>query len=488
MYERFRDDQSGNFCARMRRIEKDWSDKPRSSEDGAFNFVVSAYDSPAILDEADALWNRHTRSTRAPSPSNTSLTNGLPWLATTETVVYGRPAVMRKLDSRQAALRALALQRSERAFRGLFPGCSAIRAAGVWLRDKDSDGRREYVANLVCSDDEGPAAAGQALIYVPFHDNGTAAHPSPALRMSATQRLVVVAPTTCLLALLKRFLSTSGVELHRLPGKRPRRIVLAWSHCHDPTRNFTAEELAAVVAGFRRRAPSVEVVLRYFEDGRRHFSRSRAINGALRACSNDDLVVVLDLDMVVQVDYYLNCLAFTRRGHTMYFPVVFSRYNPALISGYVKAMGLKTGQKLARTHTISEDTGLWRDFGLGMVAMYAEDARTVGSYDAGIEGWGGEDVSFFNQAQAGGYVTWRMLDPAAVHTYHGKDCRGLVGTSRHRGCLRSKYLHEGNQIQLALALERRQQLTSRAAPPSRSAGTQSSKRLSGLRSRNPAPG
>jgi hypothetical protein len=486
MYERFQDDQNGNFCARVRRIGDAWTRQPRRhGEDGAFDSEASTLDSPAIFDQTDVPWVRNIRGESYVGLRNSSLThfnsspvNRPPWLATTDIVAYGGPGVKRRLDARKAALRALALQRSERVFRDLFSGCSGIRAVGIWLKDWDE--RREYVANLLCSDKNGIAAASQALVHVPFRADGTPAHQLPVLPISASQRLVVVAPTTCLLSLLKRFLDTSGLELHRLPGKRPRRIVLAWSHCHDPAHNFSANELAATVKEFRRKAPSVEVVLRYFEDGKRLFSRSRAINGALQACSNDDLVVVLDLDMMVRVDYFLNCLAFTRRGHTIYFPVVFSRYSPALISGYVKEMGLKTGEWLAKTHTITEETGLWRDFGMGMVAMYAADARAVGSYDAEIEGWGGEDISFFNLVQMYGYVTWRMFDPAAVHAYHSKDCRSLQGTSRHIGCLRSKYLHEGNPIQLALALDKCQLMGKEAAFPSKSAGTNRSKCLSGV--------
>jgi hypothetical protein len=481
MYNRFQDDQNGDFCASKHAIES-----PRQSEygafdssqfpDSAFEFKVSTLHNPVILDEAPVPWDRSNRDGRYFGLRNNPLSlftsspmNRLPWLATTDTAAYGSRTVKQILDPHEAALRALAAQRSQEVFHGLLAGCNVIRVIGIWL--KLWGDRREYVSNLLCSDYNGTAAVGQALVHVPFQADGTAASPSPALCVNASQRLVITAPATCLLAVLKRFLSTSGVELHRLPGKHPRRIVLAWSHCHDPVRNFTMQELAAAVAEFRHQAPSVEVVLCYFEDGQR-FSRSRAINRALQECSDDDLVVVLDLDMVVRFDYYLNCLAFARRGHTMYFPIVFSRFSPTIISGYAKEFkfGLTAGESLANSETITEDTGQWRDFGMGMVAMYADDARTVGGYDAEIEGWGFEDVSFFNRAQASGYMTWRMHDPAAVHTYHSKDCRGLIGSSRHTSCLRSKHMHEGNQLQLSIALDVCQLNAAAASTSSKSAG------------------
>jgi hypothetical protein len=159
----------------------------------------------------------------------------------------------------------------------------------------------------------------------------------------------------------------------------------------------------------------------------------------------------------VHPDYYHNCLAFARRGHTMYFPVVFSRYNPAIIARHARAMGI-TGKRrkwLASPDTVTQDTGQFRDYGFGMVAMFAGDARAAGGFDAGIEGWGGEDVDFHGRALARGYMVWRMYDPAAVHDYHGKDCTGLRGTSRHTQCLASKYKQEGNQLQLAVALARK---------------------------------
>jgi hypothetical protein len=197
----------------------------------------------------------------------------------------------------------------------------------------------------------------------------------------------------------------------------------------------------------------VEVVQVFFLDGRL-FSRGRALNSALGLCGDDDLVVVLDVDVAVRADFFLNCLAFARRGHSMYFPIMFSRFSPELITGFVEAMGLATGDWVAKPETVTPDTGLWRDFSLGMVAMFAGDARAVGLFDADLEGWGTEDVLFFSRAQAAGYMLWRPYDLKEIHLYHPKECENLRGTDRYPMCLRSKFRLEGTQLQVAVALHK----------------------------------
>jgi chondroitin sulfate synthase len=156
--------------------------------------------------------------------------------------------------------------------------------------------------------------------------------------------------------------------------------------------------------------------------------------------------------MKVKSDFYLNSRAFARAGHSMYFPITFSRYNPELISAYIESQRLKTGEWLSRPSTVTVDTGTWRDFGFGMVSFSIGDAKAIGMYDAANEEWGYEDLDFFRRAQAAGYMNWRLYDTNIVHIYHSKTCDDIQEEDRFNMCLRSKLRMEGTKMQISLAL------------------------------------
>jgi hypothetical protein len=472
MYLRFHDEADDAFCAHVHRRVAASSPLVRIGADDEFSFDSMARARRSPHDETDAPWNRSNRAGRyadisdfTHSLSIYSSRNWYPWLAITEVAAYGGAAVLQKLDPSETALRALVVERAQRVFQSVLSPCQSIRVVGTWL--KNWGARHEYVANLICADRFGaPAADRSALVHVPLKTNGALERHSPVLLVSLDHRIAVVTPITCRLDTLRRFLATSGAELQKLPGARPRRLILAWSYCQNEAENFTAQELGAEVAAYSRSAPAVEVVQVFFRDGRL-FSRARALNDALGLCADDDLVVILDVDVTVQLDFYLNCLAFARRGHSMYFPIMFSRFAPELIAGYVEVMGLSTGDWLNKPETITADTGLWRDFSLGMVGMFAADARAVGLFDADLEGWGNEDVFFFNKAQAAGYMNWRPYDLKEIHVYHPKNCTDLRGTDRYPMCLGSKFRLEGTQMQVAVALHTHREAAAAAAGPGR---------------------
>ena len=454
MYVRFHDDTAGKFCEHVLRSATISSTHLRHVE-SPFSYEALLRSNLSVTEDTHAPWNRANRRHYADikdythALSNYASKNWFPWFAVTDTALYGGAAVLQKLDPSEKAMRSLVLERAARVFRSIFPTCTNHKVVGVWLKNWGS--RKEYVANLLCMD-KGPAAANQALVHVPFLANGGMDPHSPA-HVVGSSSLAAITPITCRLDTLKRYLSTSGLELGKVPGRK-KRIVLAWSYCQDAESNFTEPQLLEVVDDFKKKEATVEVELLFFQDGKL-FSRSKALNAAILACRDDDLVVIVDVDLYVKVDFFLNALAFARQGHSMYFPIMFSRFNPDLINMYTETLKLSTGPWLSKPETITADTGLWRDFSLGMVGMYASDAKAVGLFDAEIEGWGNEDVFFFEKCQAAGYMNFRPYDLKEIHLYHPKECEELRGGDRYEMCLGSKLRLEGTQLQVAVALHRR---------------------------------
>ena len=56
----------------------------------------------------------------------------------------------------------------------------------------------------------------------------------------------------------------------------------------------------------------------------------------------------------------------------MFFPIVFSLYNPAVIYDNSAIPSLRNRQQIKRDH------GFWRDFGYGMSCQYLSDFRDIG--------------------------------------------------------------------------------------------------------------
>ena len=452
MYIRFRDDQAGRFCDHVHRSPAISSVYIRQSSESTFSYEEMLRSNMTATDDTLAPWNRRNRRQYADIQDYShafsifSSKNWYPWLALTDVAVYGGEAVVQKMDSIENAIRNLVLERAVRVLHSIFPFCPSHYVVGVWLKTWGS--RKEYVANLLCT---GRPSSDQALVHVPFHSNGDMDHHSPAYVVGKS-RLVVITPISCRLETLKRYLMTSGLELGKVPG-RTKRIMLAWSFCHDAEFNFTKSALLDLVGEFRKKEPTVWVELVFFQGGER-FSRSKALNAAILACKGDDLLAVVDVDLSVKTDFFLNVLAFTRRRHTMYFPIMFSRFNPDLIALYAEVLHRNTGKAswLSKMGTITAETGLWRDFSFGMVGMFATDARQVGLYDTEINGWGQEDISFFEKCQEHGYMNWRPYDLNEIHLYHPKSCEDMRGRDSYEKCLGSKLRLEGSQLQMAVAL------------------------------------
>ncbi len=280
------------------------------------------------------------------------------------------------------------------------------------------------------------------LIHVPVQSTGEIDLQTPTLKLKMTdRRLAVLVPVACRLSALNQFLETSLDALSKMPGKNL--LVISWTYCADTNQNFSETDLRSALRIVHKTAPSVILKIVQFEGS---FSRSKALNAALTMCHDDDVAVFLDADMLVKVEFFLNCKALARLGHTAYFPIIFSRYNPLFIDHYASNMNYSTNQKklLGQLGTISRDTGIWRDFGFGMVSMVVADIRRLGMMNTNFTQWGMEDVEFFQRAQNGGLMLWRMHDRYIVHRFHEKTCEELKNSDRYFMCLRSKFRAHGN--------------------------------------------
>ena len=210
-------------------------------------------------------------------------------------------------------------------------------------------------------------------------------------------------------------------------------VVFYWRGTPAAEPSAVAEDRKRVAEALRQLNRHAGRTVAHMVDENRDFSRGHGLlRGAQRPgdYGGDVLLFFCDIDMFIDSEALSRCRTNAAPGRSVYYPIVFSTYNPALLASVLG----KSPVSPWKEHPISKDVGFWRDFGFGMTCQYRSDfQRVAGDYLVSNK-WGGEDIQLFRHHQVTDIEVVRAPDPGLVHVYHGARCNTSLGPESTGWC------------------------------------------------------
>ncbi|KAM4054102.1 chondroitin sulfate synthase 3 [Anomaloglossus baeobatrachus] len=206
----------------------------------------------------------------------------------------------------------------------------------------------------------------------------------------------------------------------------------------DSETNSDSYKHIELMAEYQNKYPLAEMSIMKMSG---QFSRGLSLDKGSAQFDNDTLLLFCDVDLLFTSDFLQRCRDNTIQGQQVYYPIVFSQYDPKVIYG---------GNPHADSNFVfTKKTGFWRDYGYGITCIYKSDLLKIGGFDTSIQGWGLEDVDLFTKVISSGLKAFRSQETGVVHVFHPVQCDPNLNPKQYKMCLGSKASTFASASQLA---------------------------------------
>uniref|UniRef100_A0A673N8X8 Hexosyltransferase n=1 Tax=Sinocyclocheilus rhinocerous TaxID=307959 RepID=A0A673N8X8_9TELE len=164
------------------------------------------------------------------------------------------------------------------------------------------------------------------------------------------------------------------------------------------------------------------------------FSRGRGLDVGARAWKGGNVLLFFcDVDIFFTADFLNTCRLNAQPGKKVFYPVLFSQYNPAVIYG-------------SHDHVPPVEQQL--------VMQLIFMRRLKCGFDVDIKGWGGEDVHLYRKYLHSNLLVVRAPSRGLFHLWHEKRCADELPPDQYKMCMQSKAMNEASHGQLGMLLFR----------------------------------
>ncbi|KAF7414464.1 hypothetical protein HZH68_002953 [Vespula germanica] len=199
-------------------------------------------------------------------------------------------------------------------------------------------------------------------------------------------------------------------------------LVVLYQHKVEDTLNKTIDLIEQLK--YKYRSASINVIL-----GSGEFARANALHEGVTKMKDENLLLFIDVDIVFTSSALHRIRLNTLMSKQIYFPIVFSEYDPKIVY---------ESSKKHDKYDITEIAGYWRQFGFGIVSLYKKDYDVVGGFDLSIRGWGKEDVVFFEKVVKSKIKIFRAADKNLIHVFHDVECGKELSDTQLSMCMGTK--------------------------------------------------
>ncbi|KAM5300007.1 chondroitin sulfate synthase 3 [Ctenodactylus gundi] len=219
-----------------------------------------------------------------------------------------------------------------------------------------------------------------------------------------------------------------------IPKQNVKLVIILFSR--DPGQD--SQEHIELIREYQIKYPAAEMTLIPMKG---EFSRGLGLEMASSQFDNDTLLLFCDVDLIFREDFLQRCRDNTIQGQQVYYPIIFSQYDPKVTNG-----GSSPPED---DFVFSKKTGFWRDYGYGITCIYKSDLLGAGGFDTSIQGWGLEDVDLYNKVIRSGLRPFRSQEVGVVHVFHPVHCDPNLDPKQYKMCLGSKASTFASTMQLA---------------------------------------